>query len=220
MKNLNRIVVIVGIAMAMVSCKNSEAEQAQTTVDDYTTYIDSVSQVAVADAEQRWDEIEKYAAEKRAQAQREIQDLEDRVALEERMDASSRKYEEFKQNVVNHKTEAQAEIARKEVRSALFKGQIVENDLSFAWVNKDNILDVYDNFVNTVSEHKDEYTREQWDDIKLLYEALDTRKNTVENEGLTSADNLKIAGLKVRFATMYKVNRVGAKAEENEEAKQ
>lgn len=220
MKNLNRIVVIVGIAMAMVSCKNSEAEQAQTTVDDYTTYIDSVSQVAVADAEQRWDEIEKYAAEKRAQAQREIQDLEDRVALEERMDASSRKYEEFKKNVVNHKTEAQAEIARKEVRSALFKGQIVENDLSFAWVNKDNILDVYDNFVNTVSEHKDEYTREQWDDIKLLYEALDTRKNTVENEGLTSADNLKIAGLKVRFATMYKVNRVGAKAEENEEAKQ
>lgn len=220
MKNLNRIIVIVGIAIAMVSCKNTESEQAQTTVDDYTTYIDSVSQVAAADADQRWDEIERYATEKREQAQREIQDLEDRVALEERMDASSRKYEEFKQNVANYKTEAQAETARKEVRSALFKGQIIENDLSFAWVNKDNILDVYDNFVNTVSDNKDEYTREQWDDIKLLYEALDTRKNTVENEGLTSADNLKIAGLKVRFATMYKVNRVGAKAEENEDAKQ
>ena len=219
MKNLNRIIVIVGIAMAMVSCKNSEAEQAQTTVDDYTTYIDSVSQVAAADAEQRWDEIEKYAAEKREQANREIKDLEDRVALEERMNESSRKYEEFKQNVVNYRTEIQAENARKEVRSKLFKGQIVENDMSFAWVNKDNILDVYDNFVNTVSDHKDEYTREQWDDIKQLYEALDTRKNTVENEGLTSADNLKIAGLKVRFATMYKINRVGAKAEENEEAK-
>lgn|SRR5690554_3329234 len=220
MKNLNRIIVIAGIAIAMASCKNTESEQAQTTVDDYITYVDSVSQVAAADAEQRWDEIERYATEKREQAQREIQDLEDRVALEERMDASSRKYEEFKQNVANYKTEAQAETARKEVRSALFKGQVVENDLSFAWVNKDNILEVYDNFVNTVSDNKDEYTREQWDDIKLLYEALDTRKNTVENEGLTSADNLKIAGLKVKFATMYKINRIGAKADENEEAKQ
>lgn len=219
MKNLNRIVVIVGLAIAMVSCKNSDREQAQTTVDDYTTYIDSVSQVAAADAEQRWDEIERYATEKREDAQREIKDLEDRVALEERMNESSRKYEEFKQNVVHYKTEIQAENARKEVRSKLFKGQLVENDMSFGWVNKDNILDVYDNFVNTVSEHKDEYTREQWDDIKQLYEALDTRKNTVENEGLTSADNLKIAGLKVRFATMYKINRIGAKAEENEEAK-
>jgi hypothetical protein len=52
-----------------------------------------------------------------------------------------------------------------------------------------------------------------------LYEALDSRKNTVEKEGLTAEDNRKIAGLKIKFAPMYTVNRMGAKAEENKEAK-
>ncbi len=220
MKNINRIAVIIGVAIAMTSCKNSDSQRIQTTVDDYTAYIDSVSQVAAADAEQKWDEIERYATEKKEQAQMELKNLEDRAALDEKMDASTRKYEEFKQNIINYKNELQAEKARNEIRSSLFKEQVVKNDMSFAWVNKDNILNVYDHFVNTVSDNKDKYSREQWDEIKLLYEALDNRKNTVENEGLTSADNLKIAGLKVRFATMYKINRIGAKAEENEEAKQ
>jgi hypothetical protein len=52
-----------------------------------------------------------------------------------------------------------------------------------------------------------------------MYEALDSRKNTVEKEGLSSKDNLKIAGLKIKFAAMAKVNRVGAKGDEMAEAK-
>jgi hypothetical protein len=53
-----------------------------------------------------------------------------------------------------------------------------------------------------------------------MYEALDSRKNTVEKEGLTSSDNRKIAGLKLKFAPMYTLNRMGAKSEEMEKAKQ
>jgi len=52
-----------------------------------------------------------------------------------------------------------------------------------------------------------------------MYEALDSRKNTVEKEGLTSEDNRKIAGLKLKFAPMYTLNRMGAKSEENKAAK-
>jgi hypothetical protein len=39
-------------------------------------------------------------------------------------------------------------------------------------------LGVYDQFVNTVQTNKDKYSREDWDEIKLMYEALDSRKNT------------------------------------------
>ena len=46
------------------------------------------------------------------------------------------------------------------------------------------------------------------------------RKNTFEKEGLTAEDNRKIAALKLRFAPMYTVNRMGAKSEEMKEAKQ
>lgn len=92
--------------------------------------------------------------------------------------------------------------------------------MKFEWINKDNILSVYQNFVATAKANKDNYSRENWDEIKLLYEAIDTRKNTVENEGLTSADNRKIASLKLKFAPMYTLNRMGAKSEENAKAKQ
>ncbi len=45
-------------------------------------------------------------------------------------------------------------------------------------------------------------------------------KTQLRNEGLTSADNKKIAALKLKFAPMYTLNRMGAKSEENAAAKQ
>jgi hypothetical protein len=105
------------------------------------------------------------------------------------------------------------------IRKSLLGSQYTGGDMKFEWINKDNILSVYQNFVDTVDKNKDSYSREDWDEIKLLYEAIDTRKNTVEKEGLTSSDNRKIAGLKLKFAPMYTVNRMGAKSEENAEAK-
>jgi hypothetical protein len=42
----------------------------------------------------------------------------------------------------------------------------------------------------------------------------------VEKEGLSSSDNAKIAGLKVKFSTMYTLKRMSAKAKENTESKE
>jgi hypothetical protein len=68
--------------------------------------------------------------------------------------------------------------------------------------------------------NKGNFSREDYDEVKLIYEALDSRKNTVEKEGLSSSDNMKVASIKFKFAPMFKVNRIGAKARENEEAKE
>ena len=117
----------------------------------------------------------------------------------------------------------QAELAansKQALRNALFGEGKIGDDMNFDWVNKDNILAVYDQFVSAADTNKDNYSREDWDEIKLMYEALDSRKNTVEKEGLTSADNKKIAGLKLKFAPMLTFNRMGAKTEEMQEAKQ
>jgi hypothetical protein len=108
---------------------------------------------------------------------------------------------------------------KQQLRNSLFGAGKVGNDMSFNWVNKDNIHSVYQNFVHTVENNKSKYTREDWDEIKLMYEALDSRKNTVEKEGLSASDNHKIAALKLKFAPMYTVNRLSAKSRENEEAK-
>jgi hypothetical protein len=51
--------------------------------------------------------------------------------------------------------------------------------MNFDWVNKDNIHNVYQQFVHTV-EDKDAYSREDWDEVKLMYEALDSRKTLLK----------------------------------------
>ena len=106
------------------------------------------------------------------------------------------------------------------LRDRLFGAGKIGSDMSFNWVNKDNILSVYDNFFESYKQNKSDFTREDYDEIKLMFEALDARKNTVEKEGLSGEDNRKIASIKFKFSPMFKTNRVGAKSRENQEAKE
>src|SRR5690606_17662040 len=163
------------------------------------------------------DRIENEYQNHQSMATVNINDIEDKENLQNDIDEATIKYEKFK-------TELQAE-KEQEDRSNFRKNLLGPNytssaDSSYEWINKDNILSVYENFVNTVEANKDSYSREDWDEIKIMYEAIDSRKNTVEKEGLTGEDNTKIAGLKLKFAPMYTVNRMGAKSDENAEAKE
>lgn len=220
MKNLKSLFVASIVAATFVSCADEKKTQAEKAVNNYTAYIDSVSTVASEDLAEKWDDVESAYIAKKIEAESALENLEDRAELDRKLEESSAKYEEFKANLIAEKQKMEIANNKAKLRASLFGGQEVSDDMSFAWVNKDNILKTYETFVNTASDNKDNYTREDWDEIKLLYEALDTRKNTVEKEGISTADNLKIAGLKTRFATFFKTNRIGAKSEENAEAKE
>jgi hypothetical protein len=64
-------------------------------------------------------------------------------------------------------------------RNSLFGEGKISEDMNFDWVNKDNIHNVYQ-FVHTVEDNKDTYSREDWDEVKLMYEALDSRKTLLK----------------------------------------
>jgi hypothetical protein len=208
------------MVLGLTSCKNEQEEKAQKTVDSYTTYVDSVSNIAEADVKANWDAINARSEQQLADAKAALAQIKDKTAAEEKVTAAETKYTEWKTKV---ETAVAAETAaadpKMSLRNALFGEGKVGADMKFDWVNKDNIHETYQNFVHAVENNKDKYTREDWDEIKLLYEALDNRKNVVEKEGLSSSDNMKIAGLKVKFAPMLKVNRIGEKAQENSDAK-
>lgn len=218
MKILKSFLVLTAITVSLSSCKDEKREKAELLVKNYTNYVDSISKVAVNDAVAKWEEFEKNAESKKMAAEAELSALADKTELEQKLEAPKQKFDAFKESISSEKAKIEAANAKFIIRNSLFTKEIGE-DVTFSWVNKDNILSVYENFVNTVQKNKDKYSREDWDEIKMLYEALDSRKNTVEKEGLSSSDNLKIAGLKIKFAPMFTINRIGAKAEENKEAK-
>lgn len=220
MKKRNLFLGLAITALAFTSCKDEKAVAAEKSVDTYVVYVDSIGNIEATEVKANWQTIVDSYQMRVSEAEMALENLKEKEAAQARIDASKAKFEALKAQI---EADMQAEIAtnsKQVLRNALFGEGKIGNDMNFDWVNKDNILAVYENFVNAAEANKDNYSREDWDEIKLLYEALDSRKNTVEKEGLSSADNRKIAGLKLKFAPMLTVNRMGAKTEEMKEAKE
>lgn len=219
MKFLLKPFALFSIVALLISCKDEQQVKVEKLTESYSKYLDSLTLEKSEEIVSKWNEIEKEFNNKTTALKNEINQLDDKDDFEKKFAAVGIRYEDFKKDILVKKAEIDAKNAQLTRNKELFGTQFIHDDMKFEWVNKDNILAVYDQFVTTVQKNKDTYSREDWDEIKLLYEALDSRKNTVEKQGLTSKDNMKIAGLKLKFAPMYTVNRMGAKSEENANAK-
>jgi thermostable 8-oxoguanine DNA glycosylase len=217
--NLFTIGILSAAAVLFTSCKDEKQAQAERSVNNYVTYVDSVGNVSADDAKANWDAIDAGYQTRVSAAET---DANDNEALREKLASSKQRYEELKAKYaaeIEAAKEPKVVTPNQAVRDRFFGEGKVGEDMDFSWVNKDNILQVYQNFLDSYEKNKSDFSREDYDEVKLLYEALDARKNTVEKEGLSSEDNNKIASIKFRFAPMFKVNRIGAKARENTEAK-
>ncbi len=205
------------IALGFTSCKDEKEAQADKAVDTYVVYVDSIDKVAVEDAQSNWDQIDAVYQLRMNEAEASLAYTKDSIQAQERMMLSKERYEALKSKIV---VVASVPNSKQQLRNALFGEGKIGDDMNFSWVNAANIHEVYQTFIHTAENNKDSYTREDWDEIKLMYEALDSRKNTVEKEGLSKEDNRKIAGLKFKFAPMLKVNRMGEKTDEMQKAKE
>lgn len=217
------------ILLGMVSCVNKEKELADKRISELESYVDSLKTVSAEERQANWEQIAADYEAKNASANEALLGLEesDKASSQEKVFASNAKYDEIKVTVVTkNETEPTTNdttvktSSSQLLRDRLFGAGKIGSDMSFNWVNKDNILSVYDNFFQSYKQNKDDFTREDYDEIKLMFEALDARKNTVEKEGLTGEDNRKIASIKFKFTPMFKTNRIGAKSQENSEAKE
>ena len=222
-KNVFKIGLFSIILIGIFSCKNKEKEMADKRIMELESFIDSLKSVSDAEKEANWEQISADFEKKEMNANAALLDLDEetRLTSQAKITASTTKYNEYKTNVVAKQVIVDAKPNPSQMlRDRLFGAGKIGADMSFAWVNKDNILSVYDTFYNAYKENKSDFTREDYDEIKLMYEALDSRKNTVENEGLSSGDNTKIASIKFKLSPMFKVNRMGAKSRETAEAKE
>lgn len=224
MKKTNLFLGLAVAALAFTSCKDEKAVAAEKSVDTYVVYVDSIENVEATEVKANWQTINDSYLIRVSEAEMALDNLKEREAAQARIDASKAKFEALRAQIeadMQAELQAQAALNTKQVlRNTFFGEGRIGDDMNFDWVNKDNILAVFENFVNVADANKDNYSREDWDEIKLMYEGLGNRKNTVEKEGLSSEDNRKIAGLKLKFAPMYTLKRMSAKTSEMKEAKQ
>lgn len=221
-KNLFTTGILALTFLAFTSCKDEKGEAAEKSVNNYVTYVDSIGNVPADEAKTNWEAIDAAYQDKVSQADMALAEAKENEALREKLATSKAKYESLK---AKYQAELAAAAAKPKnpnqlLRDRFFGEGKIGEDMNFSWVNKDNILKTYEDFFQAYKDNKHDFSREDYDEVKLLYEALDSRKNTVEKEGLSSDDNAKIASIKLKFAPMFKVNRIGAKARENTDAKE
>lgn len=243
MKKINILFTGILIISAFVSCKNSTNDAAKQDVANLNMYVDSVEKANTVYTVSNWSSLDEGYQMRAMQAEKNIAMLE--AADKEKLEASKARYATLKanyeaklkeqeassniklketegklQNEINQNKGTTATVPdyRQVLRNRLFGEGKIGADMKFEFVTAQNIYGIYKNFVNTVADNKNEYSREDWDEIKVLYEALDTKKNTVEKD-LSGSDNRQIALLKVRFATIKATHRAGTKGNENEAAK-
>ena len=226
-KNVLRMGLFSLITLGVFSCKNKENELAEKRISALETYVDSLKMVSSAELENNWDKIAMDFDQKNMEANEALStfDEQTKIASQVRVQTSAAKYKDIKaanqtKVVVNETANDPRKNQSTLLRDRLFGAGKIGNDMNFSWVNKNNILSVYDKFYEAYKENKSDFSREDYDEIKLMYEALDSRKNTVEKEGLSASDNGKIASIKFKLSPMFKVNRIGAKSRENQEAKE
>jgi hypothetical protein len=210
---LNQLFLATLLIAGIGACTNNK----RTASSELNHYVDSMNKANPNYTEENWIAIDNGYQERAVRAEAELADMSeaDKKALE----ASRERYAELKAKYEVELQKNQPVIDSKvALRNSLFGAGNVGDDMSFDFVNSTNMLSVYQSFVDAVDANKANYSREDWDEIKLLYETLDTHKNKDEKD-LPSGDNMKIAGLKIKMAGMYTTHRPGSKEKENEEAK-
>ena len=214
------LLISAAVVIGMTSCKNEADEQAKLSNEELAEYVDSVKSATPIYTDSVWVEIDRGYKERALKAETSLANLkeEDKAKTEETKAA----YAELKANYeaeIAKANENKVLMQKQKLRNNLFGEGKIGADMSFDFVTAQNAREVYHNFVEAVAANKDVYSREDWDEVKVLYEALDTRKNSIE-KNLATKDNLAIAQDKVRFAAINTVNRPTSKIQENSEAKE
>jgi hypothetical protein len=201
------------------SCTKDRRQDADRSVNDLRLYVDSVK-TAEPDYEDEgyWNRVE-TGYEQRRHATEEFN-----TQMDEKMKADYEKlksdYDEMKTSYLNERERyTMLNDHRTQLRNSLYGEGVIGKDLNFGFMTAQNAESVYRHFVETVKANKDAYSREDWDEVKVLYEAMDSRKNEIEKD-LAAKDNLKIAKHKVEFSAIKSVNRPLSKMQENHDAKE
>jgi hypothetical protein len=215
---MKRIALVIFAGMVVIASCNKN-EQAKVTQKELREYVDSIKKTEPDYTDGYWVRVEEgYQARVTKAENAAGNDAEEKKNVEKQKE----EYQEFKakyQADYQKKKDDEVAARKQAFRDALFGQGKIGADMSFSWVDGSNIRGVYENFVRVVDANKDTYTREDWDEVKVLYEALDTRKNEIE-KSISSKDNMAIAKQKIGFASIKALNRPVEKAKENSEAKE
>ena len=175
MNILSKAALLIVATATIVSCSEAPKSEAELATKEFNHYVDSMKSVKMDYTNENWMAIENGYKARALKAEAQLAKMDAKQKAE--YEASKAKYNQMAQ-------EFQTEISKKNpvinsktvLRNSLFGEGKVGDDMSFAFANASNLLATYQTFYDAMYANKDTYSREDWDEVKVLYEALEGLK--------------------------------------------
>jgi hypothetical protein len=203
----NHLMIGAAIALsAFTAC--SSTNTAKNDADILSQYVDSVDHLEPVYTEANWKAIDEGYRDRNKNAENNIASMP--AGDKEKVESAQAKYAALKNKyeekiIAGNKAELDKEDYKVKLRKDLFNDKLGA-EMTFAWMTPANAVETYERFVKMVESHKNDYTKEDWDEIKVLYKALDTRKEQIDGD-ISAGDRMKIAGLKTEYKVIKGVHR-------------
>lgn len=188
--------------------KQSKNENA---VEEFKGYVNEQVNKADSTAEEKWEDIEKTYAEKKAKADAHAEKLE--ADAKESYHKAVNDWEQYKEKAAARQEMRQAEKDARLLRSSLMPAGI---DADLKNVTGANIASVYQHFIDVVEKNKETYSKEQWINVNNYWQSLNDVKDRLDKaKAINKEDNKTIRGIKTKYAATKTLNKPFAESEKN-----
>ena len=215
MKNLLKIniwtcLLLISMVGTQISCSSAKRQEMaasrEEAFNDFKNYVASAEKRVTNDAEdaaEKWKENTAQLESTYKEKENKLEGFADDWSDERKAEIATLKTR-WKNNWEKRESEHQARLASKAQASATSKNGGVAADFNttdIATMPATSMRMVFENFVSRIQANKDNYTREDWLTIGTYYEALEARREIVEDD-LTDKDKFEIAKAKTQYAAI------------------
>jgi hypothetical protein len=208
--NLLIILLIAGVVSTQTSCTSAKRQEMsaarEEAFNDFKSYVANLENTVsneADDAAEKWRLTTANIESTYKEKENKLEQFTDSWSDERKGEIASLKtrYKNFREK---QESERQARLASKAQASATSSNGGVAADYSTTNVNTipaTGMRAAFEGFVDRIQANKDNYTKEDWLTIGTYYEALEARREVVEDE-LTDKDKIEIAKAKTQYAAI------------------
>ena len=193
--------VLTAIVFGLSTCDQQQQEKIKKRVEDLRIYVTNHRDSIDRYMDVRWDSLDNGFSAKKVELEKDTA----------RMDQDTR---QTYYNAISDWESFRADYSRRmSQEEKLHSMDALRNSLTMPGVRTDytdldkgNIRQEYEYFVNTVKANKDTYTKEQWTVVNVSYKTLNGRNRELQKD-ISSADGAKIVKLQLEYTGIKALNR-------------
>lgn len=191
------------------ACTDQEKENTRQSLHDFNAYVKEHKDATANYLDQKWEDMQKEYDEKTARLDKKMDKMDQE--MKENYQAAKNDWEVFKTDYLARQAEKE-----KLAEADRLKTSIIPSDIhtDFSNITGKNVVAVFEHFVNTVDNRKEEYSKEEWININNYWKSLnDVSARLEEANKVSPEDKRRLDGQRIKYTAIKTLNKPFAESE-------